>query len=146
MFVFLEITAVVIVCSIVRLPIAQGKVVEAYLVTMTALLFVMSISNLTSVYNPRSMNPAKSFRSSSGGRTQAALMLLFPLAMLPVALAYLARYAFDSILAFYGVLLCAGVIGVTVYRISMDTAVAAAGNRKEQLIAALSRGEGPVET
>jgi ABC-2 type transport system permease protein len=145
-FVFLEITAIVLVCGVMRFPIGPGKLVEAYLVAAIVSVFLISIGNLTSVYNPRSMNPNKSFRSSAGGRTQALLVLLFPLAMLPVALAYLARYAFDSNVAFYSVLLFAAVLGGIFYTISMDSAVAAADRRKEQMIAALSRGEGPVES
>jgi ABC-2 type transport system permease protein len=145
-FVFLEITAIALVCGVMRFPIGPGKLVEAYLVAAIVSVFLISIGNLTSVYNPRSMNPNKSFRSSAGGRTQALLVLLFPLAMLPVALAYLARYAFDNGVAFYSVLLVAAVLGGIFYTISMDSAVAAAGRRKERMIAALSRGEGPVES
>lgn len=145
-FVFLEITAIAVVCGVLRLPLAPGKLAEAYLVAAIVSVFLMAIGNLTSVYNPRSINPNKSFRSNAGGRTQALLMLLFPVAMLPVVLAYLARYAFDSNLAFYSVLLVAAVLGGILYSISMESAVAAAESRKEQLIAALSRSQGPVES
>lgn len=145
-FVLLEIAAIAIVCRLLRLPLAPGKLAEAFLVALIVSVFLMSIGNLTSVYNPRAMNPARSLRSNAGGRTQALLMLLFPVAMLPVGLAYLARYAFDSSLAFYAVLLFAGTLGAILYTISMDSAVAAAAHRREQMIAALSRGEGPVES
>lgn len=145
-FVLLEIVAIALVCGIMRLPLAPGKLVEAFLVAAIMAVFLMSIGNLTSIYNPRAMNPSKSLRSSSGGRTQAMLMLLFPVAMLPLGLAYLARYAFDSNVAFYAVLLSAAVLGGILYSVSMDSAIAAADRTKEQIIAALSRGEGPVES
>lgn len=146
LFVLLEVSAIASVCAIIRLPVAPGKLLEAYMITIIVSMFLMSIGNLTSVYNPRSINPARSFRSSAGGRTQATLVLLFPIAITPVALAYLARYAFDSTLAFYGMLLFAGVLGGLVYAISMESAVGAADRRKEEMIAALSRSESPVES
>lgn len=144
-FVFLEITAIAVVCGLMRLPMAAGRLLEAYLVAGIVSVFLMSIGNLTSVYNPRAMNPNKSFRSSAGGRTQAVLMLLFPIAMAPVGLAYLARYAFDSNPTFYIVLLFAAILGGILYVVAMDSAISAADRRKEELITALSRGEGPVE-
>jgi hypothetical protein len=35
-------------------------------------------------------------------------------------------------------------IGIVVYKLSLDSAVAAAEQLKEQIVAALSRGEGPI--
>ena len=71
-------------------------------------------------------------------------MFVFPIAMFPVLLAYGARYAFDSDPAFYGVLLFMALVGVAAYKISMDSAVAAAEARKERILAALSQSEGPL--
>jgi len=101
---------------------------------------------MSSVYNPRPVNPVKSFRTSASGRAQAVIMLAFPLALSPVALGFAARYAFDSELAFFGVMLFSMVMGALVYRISVESALAAADQRKESIIAALSRTEGPVES
>ena len=147
LFVLLEITVIVSVCGILRLPLGAGRVVEAYLVPLTISLFLVSIGNLTSLYDPRPTDPAKSFRSSSGGKTRALLTFLFPLALMPVGLAYLARYGFnESNVAFYGTLLFAAAVGSVVYSISLDSAISAVEQRKELLIAALSRGAGPVES
>jgi ABC-2 type transport system permease protein len=109
-------------------------------------MFLMAIGNLSSVYNPRSVNPTKSFRTASSGRTQAVLMLTFPLALTPVLLAYLARYAFDSEWAFFGVLLAGLMLGCVVYSYSMASAVKTAEQRKEQIITILGHGEGPIES
>ena len=70
----------------------------------------------------------------------------FPLALSPVALAFGARYAFDSEAAFFGVMLFSMAVGVAVYRISAESALAAADVRKEEMIATLSRTEGPIES
>ena len=92
------------------------------------------------------MNPVKSFRTAAGARIQAMLMLLFPVTLAPVALAYLARYAFDSEWAFFGVLLFGAVLGAVAYCFSMESAVKIAARRTEQIIAALSQGEGLIQS
>ncbi|HYL37325.1 MAG TPA: hypothetical protein VEV17_15520 [Bryobacteraceae bacterium] len=144
-FVLLEITGVATVCALLRLPLSPLKILEAFSVTCVVTLLILSIGNLSSLYNPRPVNPSKSFRTSASGRTQAMLMLAFPIALLPVALAFLARYAFDSEWALFGVLLVGAALGAIVYRYSMSTAVEAAQDRRERIIATLSQGEGPIE-
>jgi ABC-2 type transport system permease protein len=145
-FVFLEISAVALVCALLRLPIGVIQVLEAAAVTFVVTLFLLSIGNLSSFYSPRSVNPVKSFRTAASGRMQAVLMLTFPVALTPVALAYLARYAFDTEWAFFGVLLFGAILGGIVYSFSMGSAVKASEERKEQIITALSRGAGPIES
>jgi ABC-2 type transport system permease protein len=90
------------------------------------------------------VDPSKSWRSASAGRFQALLLLIYPIVSIPIALAYLARYAFDSVMAFYLVLAFAAALGGVVYWIAMESAVSAAAERREKLVAALSQGEGPV--
>jgi ABC-2 type transport system permease protein len=143
-FVLLEICAVATVCALLRLPLSVLQVLEAVTVTIVVTMFLLAIGNLSSVYSPRAVNPVKSFRTAASGRMQAMLMLTFPVALAPVALAYLARYAFESEWAFFGVLLFAMMLGAIVYSYSMGSAVKAAEERKEQIITALSRGEGPI--
>ena len=63
---------------------------------------------------------------------------------MPVGLAYLARYAFASEAAFFAVLAVDAAIGAVVYKLSLDSAVAAAEQLKEQIVTALSRGDGPI--
>jgi ABC-2 type transport system permease protein len=86
---------------------------------------------------------------SQGGaaqRFQALIFVFYPLALIPVFLAYLARYAFDSQMAFLIILAVAAVVGAIVYWIAMESAVVTAQKRREQILAELSRGEGPVVT
>jgi ABC-2 type transport system permease protein len=144
--IFLEITGVSVVCALLRLPLSGLKILEAFSITCVVTLLILSIGNLSSLYNPRPVNPSKSFRTAAGGRTQAMLMVAFPLALLPVALAFLARYAFDSEWALFGVLFVGAALGAVVYAYSMSAAVQAAEDRKERIITALSQGEGPIET
>ncbi len=85
-------------------------------------------------------------KTAAQSRSQILLIFSFPLTLIPVALAYLARYAFDTEWAFFGALLFGAVVGLLVYYYSMQSALQAAGERRERIIAALSRGEGPIES
>jgi ABC-2 type transport system permease protein len=143
--VFMEIAAVALVCALLRLPLSGLQILEAFAVTCVITLFVLSVGNLSSLYNPRAVNPIKAMKTAAQGRSQALLMLAFPFTLVPVVVAYLARYAFDTEWAFFGVLLFAGGVGVLMYFYSMQSALKAAVDRREQIIGALSSGEGPIE-
>jgi hypothetical protein len=72
------------------------------------------------------------------------LVVIYPVAFIPVAIAYLARYVFGSEWAFFGVLMFDAMVGFIVYRIALDSAARAAERMKEQMIASLSAGAGPI--
>jgi ABC-2 type transport system permease protein len=72
------------------------------------------------------------------------LFAIYPVAFAPVALAYLARYAFDKQAAFYVVLALDAVAALVLYRIGLDSAVQSADRLRERMIAALSAGDGPI--
>ena len=71
-------------------------------------------------------------------------MFIYLLVAAPIGLAYGARYAFDSDFAFYGVLLFDLLLGMVIYWMAMESTVEAMVARREAIISALSRGEGPV--
>jgi ABC-2 type transport system permease protein len=84
---------------------------------------------------------------SQGGassRFQALIMLLYPVSLVPVLLAYVARYAFNSELAFYLVLGFAAVVGAVLYWIAMDSAVSTATHHRERIMRDLSNADGPI--
>jgi ABC-2 type transport system permease protein len=114
-------------------------------VTLVITLYLVSVGNITSVRNPRATNPEKSMRSGSAGQMQAMLVLIYPLAALPVFLAYAARYAFDSDMAFFIVLGAAAAIGVAVYTVAIDSSVETAHARREQIVEKLSQGDGVIQ-
>lgn len=143
--VLIEIIAIALVCALLRLPLGGLQILEAFAVTCVITLFILAVGNLSSLYNPRAVNPVKAMKTAASSRSQALLMLAFPVTLAPVALAYLARYAFDTEWAFFGVLICAALVGVLIYWYSMQTALKAAVDRREQIISALSSGEGPIE-
>ena len=62
----------------------------------------------------------------------------------PIALAFGARYAFDSDGAFYGVLLLDLAIGLVLYAIALESSARTAEANKESIVLALSKSEGPL--
>ncbi|HTW63021.1 MAG TPA: hypothetical protein VME17_00335 [Bryobacteraceae bacterium] len=145
LLVLLEITAIALVCALLRLPLSGLQILEAFAVTCVITLFILTIGNVSSLYNPRPVNPVKAVKSAASSRAQAVLMLAFPVTLVPVALAYLARYAFDTEWAFFGVLLAGAILGALLYGYSMQSALKAADTRRERIIGALTKGEGPIE-
>ncbi|MBM3794041.1 MAG: hypothetical protein FJW31_08215 [Acidobacteria bacterium] len=143
-FVFLEVTVIALVCLILRMPITWMGLVECYVVTAVMTLLLLAVGNLGSVYYPRPVNPTHSWRSASAGRFQAFLILLYPVVSIPAVLAYLARYAFQTEWAFMAVMAVSAVIGGAVYWVALESAVEAVEKRREEMIASLSAGEGPV--
>jgi len=144
LFIFLEIAAVSAACAVLRVVNSPGKIAEAFLVTAIAALYLLAIGNLGSVSYPRSMSPQRVSAGGTRGRTQGLVFLFYPVALLPVFLAYLARYAFDSQVAFYGILACAAGLGIAIYWMAMESAVSIARQRRETILAELSSGEGPM--
>ncbi len=143
-FVILEMTAITLVWTLIRMPVSWEKVLEAYAVTLTLTLYLLGAGNMSSVYYPRPISPERSTGAGSAGRIRMLLLLIYPAAALPVVLAYGARFAFDSTPAFWGVLAFAAAVGSTVYWIGLDTAVERAQADRDRLISTLSEGQGPV--
>jgi ABC-2 type transport system permease protein len=141
--ILLEVSIITVVCLAIRLPLTGVKIAESFAVTLVMTVFLISFGNLSSTHYPKAIDPSQSWRSSARG-FQMLLVLLYPLAASPLALAYLARYAFESEAMFYLVLLFDLALGAVVYWIAMQSAVEAFRNRKERTIAELSEGEGPI--
>ena len=143
-FIFLEIAAVAAACSLLRVGISPAKIGETFLVTAVAALYLLGLGNLSSVHYPRAMSPQRVSAGGAANRVQGLLFLLYPVALLPVFLAFLGRYAFRSQLAFYVILAFAALLGGAIYAMAMESAVHTARNRREAILAELSCGEGPV--
>ena len=146
LFILLELTAIATVCLLLPLGVSPLKVLEAFLVTPVAALYLLAAGNLASVYFGRAMNPESASQAAGTARFQALVFFLYPVALLPVFLAYAARYAFASHVAFSAVLAFAALLGGVVYVIALDSTVAAAHRRRDILFAELCRSEGPVVT
>jgi ABC-2 type transport system permease protein len=143
-FVFLDVAILLVVVGTLRLAGGWQQIGETLLVVAICATYLLGLGNMSSVNYPRSLNPENVVRGGSSGQTQGMLLLLYPLALLPVFLAYLARWALNSEIAFLAVLAIAAAIGAAVYWIGLDSAVIAAGRNREKLLMALTQSEGPV--
>jgi ABC-2 type transport system permease protein len=143
-FIMLEIGMIALVCGLLGMPLKPINLAESFGVAGVISIFLLAAGNQLSIRQPRAMNPAASFRSGTAGRVQAVLFLIYPVAFLPVGLAYLARYAFASEAAFFAVLAADAALAAVVYKLSLDSAVLAADRLKEPMVTALSRGDGPI--
>lgn len=143
-YVFVEITVLAAVTLVLRLARGWESVIEAYFVVSVSAVYMFAFGNLSSVRYPRPAAPERVAQGGSSGRMQGLVFLLFPVTLTPVGLAYLARYAFDSNVAFAIVLGLAAALGIALYRMAMVSAVSYATTRREQFVAELSSGEGPV--
>ncbi len=143
-FILVEISAVTIVCATLGMPLNPVRLGEAYSVAGVLTIFLLGAGNLLSIHQARAVNPATSFRTGAAGRVQAMLFVIYPVASIPAGLAYLARWAFNSELAFFAVLAFDAVVAIIVYWIALNSAVEAAQRLKESMIAALSSSDGPI--
>jgi ABC-2 type transport system permease protein len=145
-FIGLEISAITAVCAVLGMPLKLHNLAEAYSVAGVVTIFLLCAGNLMSIYQARAANPSTQFRANAAGRVQAMLLVVYPVGFVPAGLAYLARFAFHAHpdLAFFGVLAFDAAAGMVIYKIALDSAVLAAERRKEEMIAALSAGDGPI--
>ncbi len=146
LFILVEMVAVTLASVVLRIRITPDAVTEAFTVTAIVGVYLLAIGNLSSVHFPRAMNPERVSQGGAGSRMQALIFVFYPIALLPVTLAFWARIVFDSQLIFALILGFAAMLGVVVYWISMESAVGAAVARREKLLMELSRSEGPVAT
>jgi ABC-2 type transport system permease protein len=143
-FITLEIGMIALVCLVLGMPLDARRLVEAFAVGGVISILLLSAGNVLSVRQPRAANPSASFRTAGSGRVQAVLFVVYPIVFAPVALAYLARYAFDSQAAFFGMLALDAIGGLVLYKVALESAMETAERSKEKIIEALSRGDGPI--
>jgi hypothetical protein len=136
----LEVLILTLVTALLRVIPGWPLVVEMLVVVAICSLYLLALGNLSSVNYPRALVAERATQGARGGaRFQGLIFLLYPVTLLPVFLAYLARYAFGSQLAFGIVLAIAAVIGGTIYGIAMESAVSSAQRRREAILMELSR-------
>ena len=149
-FLLLELFAIFLVMLGLRLPLVPHQFLEAMAVTFVLGLFLVSVGNAGSTLYPRPVDPSQSWRSSSAGRFHTLLLLFYPLASVPILVAYGARYVLSAKqpalapFAFYAVLLVGIGVGYAVYRAVLEFAATRAERDREKIIAALSASAGPV--
>jgi ABC-2 type transport system permease protein len=143
-FVYLEAVVLMSLTLAVRVNFSAGQAVETFVVIGICATYLMALGNISSVHYPRALSPERVSQSGGSHRAQALVMMLYPGVLLPVILAYVARYAFESQAVFVAVLSFAAVIAGIFYTIAMESAAKAAVARRQFILEELSRGDGPV--
>jgi ABC-2 type transport system permease protein len=143
-FIYLEVVILVGVTTLFGVNPGPAQLLETVLVIGVCSLYMLALGNISSVQYPRGLNPERVSQGGASSRFQALIMLLYPVSLLPVLLAYVARYALNSELAFYLVLAFAGVVGGTLYWIAMESAVSTAVQHRERILRDLSNADGPI--
>lgn len=138
-----QITTIVL-CTAFGFPVTTGIIADTAAVIAVVTLYLVTAGNYMSISNARPTDPDSSMRTRSAGGAQALLLFLYPVVFLPAALAYFARWAFDSRLAFFGVLAVMGALGAVVYAVALESTVEFAGRKRESMVAALSASQGPI--
>jgi ABC-2 type transport system permease protein len=141
---YLEVAILTAISLALHLVTGWGALLEAFAVVSICSIYMLAMGNVTSLEYPRGLNPERVSQGGASGRFQTLVLIFYPLAVAPAALAYLARSAFDSELAFSLALALAAVAGGIVYKVALNSAVSTAGRRREAILQALSAGEGPV--
>ena len=149
-----NLTAVIIVCTelvmvigvALALPVPHppARIAEALAVTLISAVYLISFGNLISVRFPRAMDPEKVTQGGSTRSMNAFAFFLFPVALLPVALAYWARYVFESEVVFFALLTLAALLAAQVYWVALESAVKTALTRREAILNELGRSDGPL--
>lgn len=143
LYIYLEVVIVTVVTTAFGLSSGWRNAIETLFAMGICALYLLAIGNLSSVHYPRGL--AADRAAAGGGRgVQGLLFLVYPLALLPVAFAYIARYAFESELIFALILSASALLGAVIYYMAMESAVHTALTRREQILTDLSQGEGPV--
>jgi ABC-2 type transport system permease protein len=135
-----------LLCVAFRFPVTPQLIADSAAVTAVSLIFLISAGNYMSVSNARPMDPESSMRTRSAGGVQVLLLFLYPVVFLPAALAYFARWAFDSNFAFFGVLAVMGALGMMVYFIALESTAEFAGKNREAMVTSLAAGQGPISS
>lgn len=142
LFITLEVALVAVVCGLLRLPITLHGVVQAFGLALVATVFLLALGNLGSVRFPYPVDPAQTWRRAASGRTQALLLVVYPLVGLPLSLAFLARYAFQSEAAFYAVLAVDLMVALILYWVALASATETLESDRERFLRQLSQGGG----
>ena len=143
-FIVVQSLAVIVVAALLRIPVTPIDAANALGTALVIAIFLISAGNLTSVYLPRPTDPNQTFRRQTSGKLQLWLMASFIGLGVPIGLAFLARWAFDSEWAYLGVLAADLAIGWIVYRISLESTVNRALQHTEDLVDRLSKGGDPI--
>lgn len=144
--IFIAAQSIITIALAEALGVAADAVVvaNAVLAICTITTFFLTIGNMSSVTNPRAINPAQTFRKQGGLKMQLWILLGMLLIAILVGFAMLAQWAFEAEWAYVAALLLEFAVGIICYRVSLDSAVTHGISKREEIGQTLSRNSSPV--
>jgi len=142
LFVTLEILVVCLLAKLFRAPMTPERLGESLATVFVFAAFLFAVGNLTSVRYAKGVDSSNPWRGRGSGRAGGWLMLVYLAALPSVVFAHLAKYAFQSEWAFFGVQASALFVAVLTYVVTFELAVESADKEREQFLSALGAGEG----
>lgn len=143
-FVVLQTLAVLIIALLIRAAVTPFSAFSGAAASAVVTIYLLSVGNFASVSMARPVDPAQTFKKQGGARMQLWILLCGIGMYALVGFAFLARWALGSDWALVGILLFEFAIGVIVYRLATESAIARGLRDCERLVEALSKGISPV--
>jgi ABC-2 type transport system permease protein len=132
--------------SVVRNSYQVTEFAGSIFVMAVVTVFCLGIGNFTSVWMPRPIDPNQSMKTQNNAKASALLLLCLPLVGIPLALAYLARWAFSAEWAFFLVLAIDFVAGLILYEVLTGSAIQRAERDREKILSILSKENSLIDT
>lgn len=144
--IFLLIQTVIVIGIALLLPVrlSAGTVLGGIGISLVTALFFMTVGNYASVSAPRPTDPNQTFKRAAGGKTQVILLGSYVALIIPIGLAYLARWATGEEWVFFAVIGFDLLVAASVYWISFESVVSKGESNREKIIDALSKGADPI--
>lgn len=143
-FMTLQTVAVWVLAAALQISVTPLGLVNAFAASAVVGIFFLSIGNLSSVAIPKPMNPTQTFRKQASGKMQLRLIGTSAGLLLLLGFAFAARWALQANWALLAVLAFEFGIGVIVYRLATESAVARATRERERILDDLSKGASPI--
>jgi ABC-2 type transport system permease protein len=144
LFIVLEVFLVCLVTRVFGIVPSAQSLLESLATVLVFAAFLLSIGNLTSIRFAKAVDASNPWRGKGSGKGAGLLMLVYVVTAPAALLAHLARYAFESELAFFAVLASAFFIAVLTYIVTFESALESADKDRERFLAALAEGEGVI--
>ncbi|MGI8961621.1 MAG: hypothetical protein ACR2IV_18035 [Bryobacteraceae bacterium] len=143
-FMLLQTVTVWAIAAVLHVSITLPSLVNAFAASAVVAIFFLSIGNLSSVAIPKPMDPIQTFRKQASGRMQLRLTATSLGMFLLLGFAFAAGWALQADWALLGVLGFEFLIGLIVYRLATESAVARGTRERERILDELSKGASPI--
>lgn len=144
-FVLLQTLAVLLIALLIRAAVTPFSAFSGAAASAVVTIYLLAAGNFASVSMARPVDPSQTFKKQGGARMQLWLLLCGVGMYALVGFAFLARWALhNSDWALISILGLEFAIGLIVYRLATESAIARGLRDRERLVEALSKGASPV--